>query len=97
MLNYDELEILMEALDSWMIKDRAGNLISSLFDKLLARDVDDDKKKKIDQEIEENSKRMIQDEKDRGRKTIIIKAKLIQLQEKLLDGKSELTIKDIID
>jgi len=87
-LEEKEVAILVEALDAWVSKDLSGFMMSSLLGGLLNKDDPEARKK----ELEREKVKLENDTESRKKKAIILKAKLFQYQELLMDEKSNKTV-----
>lgn len=85
MLTNDELDILIEALDDWTKSGEAGFIMSSLLEASFAEKTGRDPKKIIQQDREKLSAQV----KNRERKATLLKAKLIQMQEAMMDRRPD--------
>lgn len=97
MLDYNEIEILVEALNSWIEKDKGSKIFSTMMEDMLIKNVSPAAREKAKQEIKKYHDDMQREERERHRKATMLKAKLFQLQEKIMDKKSKLTIEDFIE
>ncbi len=79
-LTSDDLTVLGEALDSWIVKDAAGSIMSELIVGLVARDGQE----AAAQKLEEQKQRLAIEKQQRKDRAILLQAKLIQMRDRLL-------------
>ena len=91
MLNYDELNILVEAIDKWSKPDIASDLLYGM----LASNPEN--KEESAKKTADTMKKTIDAAKDNERQAVLIKAKLYQLIDQLEDTKGELTVDQVIN
>jgi len=86
-LETKEVEVLIESLDAWITKDNTSSMLGSM----LLLSMSDDKEKAKAEIRSEHEKERIEQEK-RKRKATMLKAKLFQYQESLMDEKSDVVV-----
>jgi len=90
-LDKQDLEILIEAVDEWVSKDLAGNLMSGLFEAMLTDKADPIVQEKMKQEREARNVKEKQEKEIREEQAIMLKAKLVSMKQdinvnKLVNG-----------
>lgn len=79
-LTYDEINILIEALDSWESKDAFGDLAGGLLDAMFSDKLSDEDKAKRKEEKRIKDMKAERDRRERKDQSVLIKAKLIHLR-----------------
>ena len=80
-LTKEDLNILIEALDSWLNRDFGGEIIGDMLGSLLAKD--EEGKKKILEEREERKKVKETQKQNEAEIATLLKAKLILMKQKI--------------
>ncbi len=95
-LNINDIDVLIESLDLW----ESSNLIEQALLEAMMLNIPHDKndslqKNMINKAIKEFKRKEEDRIKNRKKISILLKAKLINIQSKILDQKSELTVDDL--
>lgn len=77
----DDIEILIEAVDSWKSRGFAGEMMVDMLGSMLAKD--EESKKKIQEEREKEKNKREEKKRKDSEKADILKAKLILLKQRL--------------
>ena len=84
-LTDQDYEILIAALDAWVTSENEGLLFKSLIGAMLVKD-NPDARERMDRELETMKDKADQKKHQKERTATLLKAKLILLQQKLMDG-----------
>lgn len=79
----EELNNMVEALDAWENKDTAGEMMNTIFSSLFDDKLSPEGREKMRQREEEEKRKREEARRMRKEQGIIMKAKLIQLKNKL--------------
>lgn len=82
-LTEEEINILIEAMDSWISKDSTGEFMSEILGALLTDKMTDEGKEKLKQDRHIEKIKRDQSRREREEKAILMKAKLIQIRKLL--------------